>query len=240
LESAGDRPFFAFVNYIDAHDPYWSEGEDRARLHAGNRPIDRYDAAIATLDRKIGELLELLRTRGLLDRTVVIVTSDHGEQFGEHGLTRHGNSLYLPLLRVPLIIVPPKGAQPQRVGEPVGLQRLPATVLYLAGLDPTLLPGPALPLVEENDSSSGAAPPLVIAEIARRPSRFADQQKADSARLRALVSPSHHYIYTEFGREELYRLDTDPSELRNLVATQEGVEVLAGFRAARRRLWGER
>ena len=86
-----------------------------------------YDGAIASIDQEIGRLLDELRRRGVLDNTIVIVTSDHGEQFGEHGLNGHGNSLYLPLLRVPLVIrYPPRVAGSIRADEPVTLRDLAA------------------------------------------------------------------------------------------------------------------
>ena len=92
-----DRPFFAFLNFYDAHVPYRAP-EAFIQQFCRDRPsnLDRYDAAIAWLDHVVGTILDSLKQRGVLDRTIVIVTSDHGEQFGEHGLPVHGNSLYLP------------------------------------------------------------------------------------------------------------------------------------------------
>jgi hypothetical protein len=66
--------------------------------------LSRYHAAIAWMDHVIAILLDNLRSRGILDNTIVIVTSDHGEQFGAHELNGHANSLYLPLIHVPLVV----------------------------------------------------------------------------------------------------------------------------------------
>lgn len=73
-----------------------------------------YDAAIAYLDHQLGVLFRELEGAGLLEDTLIVITSDHGEQFGEHGLLTHGNSLYLPLLHVPLLISYPRGYRQER------------------------------------------------------------------------------------------------------------------------------
>jgi predicted AlkP superfamily pyrophosphatase or phosphodiesterase len=88
--------------------------------------LDRYDGGIAYEDSIIGSIVERLRARGDLERTILVVTSDHGEQFGEHGLDSHGNSLYLPLLHVPLMVRAPGRA-------PAG-QRVRSSTLPLGGV----------------------------------------------------------------------------------------------------------
>ncbi|MGH9902711.1 MAG: sulfatase, partial [Pyrinomonadaceae bacterium] len=126
------RPFFAFLNYYDAHDPYLppapydrkfgpgrAEGKHSPLHHfvwdpaARNRKlspqevrteIDAYDGAISYLDHQLGLLFDELGRRGLLENTLVVVTSDHGEEFGEHGGAYHGTSLYEEQVRVPLRI----------------------------------------------------------------------------------------------------------------------------------------
>lgn len=131
------RPLFLLLNYMDAHDPYYVERQcDRPPggnpLHRNVEPDeyrDRYYenhlAAIRCIDRQLGKLEAQLnkRKRG----TVIAVLSDHGEQFGEHGLTGHGNSLYDRLLHVPLMITGP-GLTPHRVSGPVSIEVLPRVV----------------------------------------------------------------------------------------------------------------
>ena len=155
------RPFFAFLNYMDAHSPYvlppgaahrfglkpesrddfqllnrhW-DSIDKLRLAPRYRALraDSYDNCIAHLDEGLGKLLDELAGRGVLDRTLVIVTSDHGEGLGEHGLFDHGESLYRTEIRVPLLIVPPAAPRTRGVvSQAVSLRDLPATIVELAG-----------------------------------------------------------------------------------------------------------
>src|SRR5262249_26144673 len=154
-EGRGRRPFFAFLNYLDAHSPYVTPaGFDR---HFGVKPgspadshtldqwftldkeklgprdlrlaSDAYDDCLAYLDEQLGRLFDEPDRRGLLGNTLVIVTADHGEHFGEHRLYCHASSLYDPEIHVPLLALLPGGAHAGRsVAEPVSLRDLPATV----------------------------------------------------------------------------------------------------------------
>ncbi len=130
------RPFFAFLNYFDAHSPYvlprgaqyrfgqrprtgadfkflefWGD-VDKARLQKRHQTfiVDCYDNCISYLDERLGELFGELQRRGVLEETLLVVTADHGEGLGEHGLFDHGESLYGSEIRVPLLIRLP--AQP--------------------------------------------------------------------------------------------------------------------------------
>jgi arylsulfatase A-like enzyme len=98
---------------------------------------DLYDGEIAYVDRRVGELVEALRRNHLLDSTVVVVTSDHGEMLGEHRLLDHKLGLYEPVLRIPLVVrYPPAVRAGQRITTPVMLQDLYPTLLALAGAPP--------------------------------------------------------------------------------------------------------
>ena len=157
-----ERPFFAFLNYFDAHSPYippegtvfrfglrpqteadfillgelWTVIDKlKLPLHYQLLARDSYDNCIAYLDGRLGELFDVLQRRGVLDRTLVIVTADHGEDLGEHGLFDHGESLYRPEVRVPLLIVLPARSQFSGVvSKVVSLRDLPATIVELVGL----------------------------------------------------------------------------------------------------------
>lgn len=155
------RPFFAFLNYVDAHSPYvlppgvassfglapQSEAEllflaeawpalDKTRLPPQALALgrDSYDNCLAFLDRQVGALVDELTRRGVLDHTLVVVTADHGEGLGEHDLFDHGESLYRTEIRVPLVIVPPggRGPAPAVVNRFVSLRDVPATIAEIA------------------------------------------------------------------------------------------------------------
>ncbi|HKI18684.1 MAG TPA: sulfatase-like hydrolase/transferase, partial [Isosphaeraceae bacterium] len=157
------RPFFAFLNYYDAHYPYqlpeisirrfgveprdqresdliqnwWPQ--DKRGLSALEIGFvrDSYDDCVANLDEQLGRLIDDLGRRGVRDRTWVIIAADHGESFGEHaGVFCHGTSLYQTELHVPLVILPPDGKPSGRVvKETVSLRDLAATVVDLVGLE---------------------------------------------------------------------------------------------------------
>ena len=118
------------------------------RLERGGSRLARtaYDECIAALDRDLGVLFDVLERRGVLESTVLIVTADHGEQFGEHGDYGHGCSVYQPEIHVPLLIRFPREVPKGRVvREAVSLRDLPATVLDLAGLEGhSVFPGQSL------------------------------------------------------------------------------------------------
>jgi arylsulfatase A-like enzyme len=155
--SQPERPFFAFLNYFDAHYPYqlppgafhrfggapadmrqraiidhWGE-MDKSPLTPQELAFgsSAYDDCIADLDEQIGILLDKLRRIGVLEHTWLIIVADHGESFGEHpGVFCHGTSLYQTELHVPLLIVPPGGAATKKVvKDAVSLRELAATVV---------------------------------------------------------------------------------------------------------------
>jgi arylsulfatase A-like enzyme len=229
VERVEGRPFFAFVNYYDAHDPYLPPEPFRSRFdtpdaaagtEAGRvrRLLDRYDGAIAHTDHALGELLDTLESRGVLAHTIVVVTSDHGEEFGEHGVYEHGKSLYMPSLHVPLVLAFP-GRVPAGVSvrRPVSLREVPTTVMELAGLaSGGVFPGAPLSRYWGADSTAPLEP--ILAEVGRG---FDLPPNAPAGRgpMSSLVSEPHHYIRGGDGKEELYDYLADPWELRDLAAT---------------------
>jgi arylsulfatase A-like enzyme len=125
--TAGDeRPWFAWVHLFDPHAPY-RPPVDFAR---GRAP---YDGEIAWTDAALGKTVDDLRGRGQLDRTVIVVTADHGESLGEHGETTHGLFAYDATLRVPLIVVGP-GLAPREVTIPTAHVDIVPTLLDLLTL----------------------------------------------------------------------------------------------------------
>ena len=182
-----ERPFFAFLNYFDAHYPY--EVPDGRYHRFGGAPADirqraiieewgileknqvtpdevafaarAYDDCIADLDEQVGRLTDRLRHDGVLDNTWLIVVADHGESFGEHtGVFCHGVSLYQTEVHVPLVIVPPGGAAAKRViTEAVSLRDLAATIVDLSGLKiGSPLPGESLARFWDKSKSPSVKP----------------------------------------------------------------------------------
>lgn len=168
-----DRPFFLVVHTCDPHDPYTPEapfrqrlapevddpalGDVRALLRAGKLAGEEgarlapaigalYDAEIAANDASFGALLRRLEILGLDGETAVILTSDHGEEFHEHGSWTHGRTLFEEQLRVPFIVRFPGGLGAGReLAGPADQIDLAPTVLDLAGLEiPSSLPGRSL------------------------------------------------------------------------------------------------
>jgi arylsulfatase A-like enzyme len=230
------RPFFAFLNFYDAHAPYRAPDSFlkafwRAKHPGLSEDYDRYDAAIAWLDHVTGMLLQTLQDRGVLDRTIVVVVSDHGEQFGEHGLIDHANSLYLPLLHVPLMIRYPAGAPSgERVRTLVSLRDVPATILDLAGIADREVPGTSL-------SGSWRQPgaPVqgdVIAELSKGINVMSTARNFRGDVV-SRMDERFHYVRSGDGTEEIFDYRADPHELQNLVSDQavrpDLVRLRAGF-----------
>ena len=237
----GGRPFFVFLNYFDAHDPYLAPEPFMRRFRA-TRPEGRlwsrqtldwspddvrelnaaYDGTIAYLDDRVGWLLDELQRRGELDRTIVVITSDHGEHFGEHGLLEHASSLYMPLLHVPLVVVHPSSVPAGvRVQTSVSLRDLPATMLDLAGQGAaSRLRGRSLAALWTGDGAAGAPSPL-LSEASQITERYPSHYPARQGRMRSIVVDGMHYILNlGSGREELYDLGRDPDELIDLSARE--------------------
>lgn len=196
--------------------------------------IDAYDGTVAYVDEQAGRLIEALAARQLLDNTLLVVVSDHGEQFGEHGLLSHGNSLYLPLLHVPLVIsLPGRVPAGVRVTTPATLADLPATVIDLIGVAPPVtLPGRSLRRFWAKSSNPGDERPI-LSEVSRL-IRMAPWLPAARGDMQSLVVGDLHYIRGGDGQEELYNLETDPREAVNLGAqnSSELASMRAGLEAA--------
>ena len=264
------RPFFAFLNYLDAHVPYqlptganhrfgqkpktreelrivyddWSL-VDKLQLPKNFRTLalDSYDNCLAYLDEHLGQLFDDLGSRGVLDRTWVVIVGDHGEGLGEHDLFEHGESLYSTEIRVPLLILPPAGDQSGRVvRDTVSLRDLPATVVELVGLQ-TGAPFPGHSLSRLWAHGSQRAEQTVANDVLSElpsPSPRDSSHGRSPARRGPLVSLAERdlvYIQNEGdGTEELYNERDDPRELTNRAASDTMRPVLERFRQQLARL----
>jgi choline-sulfatase len=129
--AAAAAPFFLWMHFIEPHNPYVAGPGAKA---FGKQPIDKYDGELSFVDKQLGTILKGLRSAGLEDETVVVITADHGEEFREHGGEFHGRTVYNEVMRVPLVIHDP-GAPAQVVSTPVSVVDVAPTVLGLAGLE---------------------------------------------------------------------------------------------------------
>ena len=127
---SGGHPFFLWVHFFNVHQPYLRDGT-RSRFGPGS--MAAYDTEVTYADTEVQRLLASLHDQGLDENTVVVLTSDHGEAFGEHGEQFHANALYDEELRATLAIRVP-GVAPRRIAEPVGLFDLTPTLLNLAAV----------------------------------------------------------------------------------------------------------
>lgn len=207
------QPFFVFLNYFNAHDPYHAPAAFRARF-PGRSPRDAYDAAIAYQDAELERLFRGLAARGLLDHTVVVFTSDHGEAFGEHGYWGHGANLYDDQIHVPLTIwAPGLPAAGARIGEPVSLRDVPATIVDLA-LPAPLATGLGGRSLARWWGAAPARPDTVVSGANHAPRERGTQSERGNAM--SVVVGRWHYMVAGTGREELYDVMADPDELHDL------------------------
>lgn len=234
-EKVGERPYFAMLNFIDAHDPYDTPNEDR--FNHGRCDIDKYDGAIAYEDSIIGSLVARLRARGELDRTIFVVTADHGEHLGEHGLERHGNSLYLELLHVPLLVRAP-GRVPanQRVQDVVSLRDIPRTLLDLADLPAGNITGASLASTWDPADSSAVSPAVAETE---RPINMVNDWPTSYGPMKSLVRDSFHYIHRGDGAEHVYAWQGDTTGRGDLTKTEAGNAAKAESRGVLATLFGQ-
>lgn len=221
-DRASERPFFLFLNYMDSHFPYIPPPPyDKA--FSDQQPLNPYDPSkslypllydrkLLFLDEHVTRLLQGIEARGLLHNTVVIITSDHGESFGEHGSWWHDGTLYGELLRVPLYV---KGA---------GACRSARSEARMTGLDVY-----HLALREAGlDGDAAAAPPAeVIAELhgVKNPSVEPDRN------LLAWMEGQMKWIVSTNGTVEAYDLATDPGEIHNLAVGRDQVDRAQAYAA---------
>lgn len=228
-----DRPWFGFLNFFDAHKPYFLPVTGHPDFGGSRTERDRYDIAIWSIDREIGALLRELESQRILEHTLVIITADHGEHFGEHGLHGHAQSLYTPLLHVPLMVLGPGVPGGVRVRTPTSLEDVAATVQELAALPSPRFPGRSFAACWRLPACGRTTPDTVTAAVQASPER---QARGPSAKgpLVAVVVDRWHYIRNAQGREELYDLSLDPTERRNLARDSAESETLGRLRASAR------
>jgi len=248
VDTVSDRPYFAFLNYMDAHEPYLPPDEFAFRF-APARPrnaflddyhkytpqeleslMAAYDGGIAYIDHEIGRTLAELEKRGKLRNTIVIVTSDHGEEFGEHGYVSHSNSLHVQGIHIPLIVALPGGeGAGLRVAHPVTNRDLGKTILGLVGADGGgALPGSSLSVYWTGEGTSDSP---ILSEVDRAPN-IAEWLPVAKGDLKSIVVGPHHLIRNADGQELLYDVVVDPDERSDLASVESFAGIRGEIRAA--------
>jgi len=199
LAEHADEPFFLWMHYFDAHAPYLAPEPFRSRYRQ-----DPYAGEIAYADHQLGRLLAELERHGVRERTLVVVTADHGEGLGEHGEFTHSLLLHDATLRVPLVLHAPGALPPGRVIErQASLVDVLPTVLDLLGIEaPAELDGHSFL------GELGPAPRPTYVET------LATQTLHGWAPLFGVRREDWKYVLAP--RPELYDLEVDPAELANL------------------------
>jgi hypothetical protein len=216
VDRNADKRWFLWVHYYDPHYQYEPHPEVPA---FGSDRDALYDGEIRFTDHHLGRLFDSLRARGLYDKTIVVVTGDHGEGFGEHGIDLHGYHLYAPQTKVPFVIRVP-GMAPRRAVTPVGHIDLLPTLVNLAGGSPH----PDMMGRSLVDVLAGADHDRVV---------FQQLSYEGNHEMRAGVDARCHVIYNVSPETswEVYRIDRDPLETADLSndrdecrATRQAVE----------------
>ena len=210
IEQASDSPFFAWIHLYDPHTPY------RAPEPFGSRYKGHpYNGEIAFVDSQIARLVSTLKSRGLYERTVIVVIGDHGESLGDHGEGTHGFFVYNPVTHVPFVVRAPfSGTARRRVADPVRSVDVMPTALDLLG-------APA---------ASG------ISGVSLVPLMTGARRELELDAYSEAMYPLHHYGWSDLRalrsgrykvidapRPELYDVDTDPGEKTNLFAERQAL-----------------
>lgn len=233
------RPVFLFLNYMDAHSPLlppapfatkfpgklasFTPGqyaEMKAEVMSGKRAItaaeknhliSQYDGGIAFIDSELARLFARLRQLGMYDNSLIVVTADHGEAFGDRNLVEHGGvSVYQDEIGVPLLVRYPHGARRGSIDQPVSLVDVMPTAIETAGYDsPPGLDGGSL---QAAASQKGR---VIISESFASPELFQWSARFDRDE-RAIYAGPLKLIASTRGARELYDLSRDPNEIHNL------------------------
>lgn len=253
MNDTREEPFFFLIHYTETHTPYvlpnifrkkfltspdkkpWEVNQDYFRYYSGEARMDEsdfevlralYDAAISYLDTRIFEIYSFLERKGLLDDTMLIITSDHGDNFGEHGVLFHIFSLYDTLIKVPLIIKYPAS---------LGLSGIENRVVQNTDLIPTIMDLLGLNNKRMLDQIQGNS--LISSKIRNRDKSYAiselvkpfgprmqslrEKLKKYDRQLISIRTESKKYISASDGNHEFYDLHEDPNETRNLISSSD-------------------
>lgn len=185
IAAQSEKPFFFFLHLYEPHTPY----------------TPTYDADVAHADAIVGKFLDFLRRRGLYDRAVIVLLSDHGEGLMDHGEQEHGVLLYRESLQVPLIVKPAGAREHRQVDSPVALIDVMPTILELAGCPAPRTRGRSL-------MNATPASPIYSESLYAR-------IHLGCGELRSIVDRDRHVI--DGAQGEVYDLRSDPKEKVNVI-----------------------
>jgi choline-sulfatase len=226
--NGGERPFFLWIHYVDPHAAYVPHAE----FPFGSKGRDLYDAEVAFVDRHVGRLLALLDQPPFAERTAVLLTSDHGEAFGEHGLYRHGFEVWEELVHVPLVVRVPGVAAGHVETRRSAIDLVP-TILELTGLPvpersaKDFVSGVSLLPDLISRSSSGPEARPVLVDMSEGP---------NNAERQAFFDGAYKVIATNGRPIGLYDLERDPGETKDLLGDASAEPILSRFKSFRRTL----
>jgi arylsulfatase A-like enzyme/Flp pilus assembly protein TadD len=229
LKKTPRRPFFLWLHLYDPHSPY-----DPPEPFLTEYRTHLYDGEIAYADHELGKLMSWLKQNNLYDSSLIVALSDHGESLGEHGEDEHGFFIYNATVHVPLIVKPPAGSgiASGRRREPVETAAVAPTLLQLAHAKRSTHPQEeeeiykqfqARPLFDSTadklfDTKSGKEPGTEPTRDLAYSETFYPFSSFGWSPLHALETERFHFI--DAPQPELYDLETDPAETRNLAAAQ--------------------
>ncbi|HEX4477304.1 MAG TPA: sulfatase-like hydrolase/transferase [Polyangiaceae bacterium] len=219
------KPFYLWVHYLDPHAAYVPHPE----FDFGKKSRDLYDGEVAFEDHQVGRLIDFVRESAFGDRTAIVVTADHGEAFGEHGLFRHGFELWEELVHVPLIVYVP-GAPPHHVTVARSAIDVVPTLLELFSVAPPsgngadFVSGQSL-LTDVVDESSNPEVRPVFIDMSAGP--YNDERQA-------LIDGNSKLIATNGRPIGLYDLAADPGERHDLLSDGPATAAVSKFKAFRR------
>jgi arylsulfatase A-like enzyme len=225
-----NKPFFLFANYMDAHYPYippraFRRAFETKRPHNPLKPPKnimelQYDRSLLYLDQQIARLLSWVEKHNLRDETLIIITSDHGEAFGEHGFRGHGKTLYEEEIKVPLYVA----SMNTRQGGTTDVPTISSDVFYL--IFKKL--GFEQPLARKKKS--------IVAEVFRSPKKVKNKGNDFDHDLLAWIEGVQKFIVSTKNKVEIYNIQTDPGEKKNLAAPDAVPEKISAFAE---RWWNE-
>jgi choline-sulfatase len=217
LSRHSQGPFFIWLHFYDAHDPYDPPEPFKARYAS-----EPYDGEIAYTDSIVGSVMEVLQRHGLYQNTVIAVAADHGEAFGEHGEKYHGIFLYDETIHVPLLVkLPSEKFAGKRVDARVALADVAPSLLQIARIAiPSAMQGQSLlPLMSTQKPAIGKE---------SEPSDRAIYSETDYAHRAFGWSElrswrAQKYLYVQAPKRELYDQSSDPEALKNLALNATAV-----------------